>query len=75
MQSKIVAEMPHFDLYLSYIALISIYNPHAQIFWDLMTQYEDSRGQLHIMESEVLGKGGFGFVCRGDLMPEVRLWG
>ncbi len=39
-----------------------------------MTQYEDSRGQLHIMESEVLGKGGFGFVCRGDLMPEVRLW-
>ena len=44
-----------------------------QIFWDLVTQYEEgSNGVLQIIENEFLGKGGFGFVCKGELKNEVR---
>lgn len=44
------------------------------MFWDLVTQYEEgSSGVLHIIENEFLGKGGFGFVCKGELKQEVRL--
>ena len=30
-----------------------------------------SSGDLHIIENEYLGKGGFGFVCKGELRQEV----
>ena len=44
----------------------------AQTFWDLTTLYEEgSSGNLHIIENEFLGKGGFGFVCKGELRQEV----
>ena len=36
-----------------------------------MTQYEESSGRLDIIQNEVLGKGGFGFVCKGELTPKV----
>ena len=43
-----------------------------QTFWDLTTLYEEgSSGDLHIIENEFLGKGGFGFVCKGELRLEV----
>ncbi len=29
--------------------------------------YSDSTAPLHICEDEVLGKGGFGFVCKGEI--------
>ena len=29
--------------------------------------YSDSMAPLHICEDEVLGKGGFGFVCKGEI--------
>jgi len=40
-----------------------------QIFLDLCTDmsYQDNSTPLHICEDEVLGKGGFGFVCKGEL--------
>ena len=42
------------------------------MFWDLTTLYEEgSSGDLHIIENEFLGKGGFGFVCKGELRQEV----
>ena len=42
------------------------------MFWDLTTLYEEgSSGNLHIIENEFLGKGGFGFVCKGELRQEV----
>ena len=45
---------------------------YFQIFWDLITQYEEgSSGALQIIENEFLGKGGFGFVCKGELKHEV----
>ena len=47
------------------------------MFWDLTTLYEEgSSGNLHIIENEFLGKGGFGFVCKGELRQEVSysLW-
>ena len=44
-----------------------------QTFWDLTTLYEEgSSGNLHIIENEFLGKGGFGFVCKGELRHEVN---
>ena len=30
-----------------------------------------SSGDLHIIKNEYLGKGGFGFVCKGELRQEV----
>ena len=43
-----------------------------QTFWDLTSLYEgESIGNLHIIENEFLGKGGFGFVCKGELRQEV----
>jgi hypothetical protein len=43
-----------------------------QTFWDLTSLYEEgSTGNLHIIENEFLGKGGFGFVCKGELRQEV----
>ena len=43
-----------------------------QTFRDLTTLYEEgSSGNLHIIENEFLGKGGFGFVCKGELRQEV----
>ena len=40
-----------------------------QVFWDLTSDiaYQDNSAPLHICEDEVLGKGGFGFVCKGEL--------
>ncbi len=29
--------------------------------------YQDNSIPLHVCEDEVLGKGGFGFVCKGEL--------
>ena len=44
-----------------------------QTFWDLTTLYEEGNsGNLHIIENELLGKGGFGFVCKGELRHEVN---
>ena len=49
-----------------------VYN--FQVFWDLITQYEEgSNGVLHIVDNELLGKGGFGFVCKGELKLEVNV--
>ena len=45
-------------------------NAH-QVFWDLNNSYEDCTVPLKICEEEVLGKGGYGFVCKGQLVPEV----
>ena len=45
-----------------------------QTFWDLTSLYEEgSNGSLHIIENEFLGKGGFGFVCKGELRQEVYM--
>ena len=40
-----------------------------QVFLDLSSDmsYQDSSTPLHVCEDEVLGKGGFGFVCKGEL--------
>ena len=46
-----------------------------QIFWDLASlsaYHQDMTSRLDIKEHEVLGKGGFGFVCKGELVSEVR---
>ena len=43
-----------------------------QIFCDLSTSYQDSIDSLNICEDEVLGKGGFGFVCKGEIDGNVR---
>ena len=48
------------------------YTYNFQIFWDLTSQYKDSSGDLHIFDDEVLGKGGFGFVCKGEIASDVR---
>ena len=45
-----------------------------QIFWDLVsnsTYYQDVDVPLEIHEDKVLGKGGYGFVCEGELKPPV----
>ncbi len=41
----------------------------VQIFLDLCidVSYQDSNAPLHICEDEILGKGGFGFVCKGEI--------
>jgi serine/threonine protein kinase/ankyrin repeat protein/GTPase SAR1 family protein len=37
-------------------------------FWDLVTKSEEMESRpLRILENEVLGKGGYGFVCKGEL--------
>ena len=40
-----------------------------QIFKDLSSDfsYQDNATPLHIHEDDVLGKGGFGFVCKGEI--------
>ena len=48
-------------------------NAH-QVFWDLNNSYEDCTVPLKICEEEVLGKGGYGFVCKGQLVPEVSMY-
>ena len=48
-------------------------NAH-QVFWDLNNSYEDCTVPLRICEEEVLGKGGYGFVCKGQLVPEVSIY-
>ena len=42
-----------------------------QIFSDLGASLDDDRVPVEISEREVLGKGGFGIVCKGELVPEV----
>ena len=45
----------------------------SQVFWDLANDsLEDcpSYNTLRIHENELLGKGGFGFVCKAELVPE-----
>ena len=43
------------------------------MFWDLATLYEEEESsQLEIFQNDLLGKGGYGIVCRGQLVPEVR---
>lgn len=44
------------------------------MFWDVVTSSEDMEKQRELVLSvELLGKGGFGFVCKGQLLgdPEI----
>ena len=46
-----------------------------QIFWDLasLSEYEqDMCSELRITNDETIGRGGFGFVCEGELLEKVR---
>ena len=65
--------LPTVIILIMYTSCIRILIHCSQIFWDLVTLYEDgSAGTLHIIENEFLGKGGFGFVCKGELRQEVH---
>ena len=45
-----------------------------QMFWDLKKFDEiDTSQKLRILETELLGKGGFGFVCKGELKG-AKVW-
>lgn len=48
----------------------------TQIFWDLAslsTYAQDMMATLDIKQHEVLGKGGYGFVCKGELISAVSM--
>ena len=58
-------------MHLVYYVFFSIF----QIFWDLAslsTYAQDMMATLDIKQHEVLGKGGYGFVCKGELISAVR---
>ena len=58
-----------------YVYVYVLHFPVLQTFWDLTSLYEEgSNGSLHIIENEFLGKGGFGFVCKGELRQEVNMY-
>lgn len=55
--------------------MFSIFPCIIQIFWDLasLSAYaQDMMATLDIKQHEVLGKGGYGFVCKGELISAVR---
>ena len=55
--------------YIYYVSLI-------QIFWDLASlsaYHQDMTSPLEIKENEVLGRGGYGFVCKGELILGVSV--
>ena len=46
-----------------------------QIFWDLasLSEYEqDMCSELKITNNETIGRGGYGFVCEGQLLMKAR---
>ena len=62
------------DTYSAYV-----FSNLFQIFWDLasLSAYQqdlwDMSSPLEIKDNEALGKGGFGFVCKGELILEVHI--
>lgn len=46
-----------------------------QIFWDLSSDYQDNTAPLLICDDDVLGKGGFGLVCKGEISGNVSRGG
>ena len=47
-----------------------------QIFWDLANSsmyYQDNSISLKIDDDRVLGKGGYGFVCEGELVTSTHV--
>lgn len=59
-----------FTVYRSYSILYTSFHwPPSQIFKDLSfdVSHQDSTAPLRICDDEVLGKGGFGFVCKGEI--------
>ena len=58
---------------------LCIFSNLFQIFWDLasLSAYQqdmwDMSSPLEIKDNEALGKGGFGFVCKGELILEVHV--